>query len=325
MFMNFIVLLVLLVVTIFAGWLTLKAVRARKLWVKILATLGAGLLTLILAALTIFGSLGFKALYFPNAPTPPDLKVAGTPEQIARGEYLANISCIGCHSGVDAAGNPTSQMPLSGGWNIGEAEGFGFIGSMVAENLTPGGKLANYSDGEIFRAMRHGIDKDGNLLGFMPLVAIGELSNADLEALIAFMRTQPAVANTKPTGDQLNVVGLVFFGGGLLPKATPRPETIIAPQEEISAAYGEYVSIIGDCRGCHGTDMSGVPAGQFRPAYPNPRPLVSILTVEQFKQMMRTGVKPDGEPFPDTMPWQSASHMSDDDLAALYAYLTAKP
>lgn len=325
MFLNLIVILVLAAATIAAAWLTYKALRARKLWQKILGGLGAALLTLVLAAVTFMGAMGFQALYFPKAPAVPDLKVAGTAEQIARGEYLANITCIGCHSGVDASGNPSSQMPLSGGWNIGEAEGFGFVGSMVAENLTPGGKLANYTDGEIFRAMRHGIDKDGHFLGFMPLVAIGELSDEDLKALIAFLRTQPAVTNDKSTGDRLNVVGLVFFGAGLLPKATPRPETIIAPPQGISAAYGEYVSIVGDCRGCHGKDMRGVPAGQFRPAYPNPRPLVSILTVEQFREMMRTGIKPDGKPFPDTMPWQNASHMSDDDLAALYTYLITNP
>ena len=41
--------------------------------------------------------------------------------------------------------------------------------------------------------------------------------------------------------------------------------------------------------------------------------------------MMRTGIKPDGKPFPDTMPWQIASRLHDEDLAALYAYLTTPP
>jgi hypothetical protein len=39
--------------------------------------------------------------------------------------------------------------------------------------------------------------------------------------------------------------------------------------------------------------------------------------------MMRTSLKPGNNPFPPTMPWQYTSRMSDDDLAALYAYLTA--
>ena len=32
--------------------------------------------------------------------------------------------------------------------------------------------------------------------------------------------------------------------------------------------------------------------------------------------MMHSGIKPDGVPFPDTMPWQIASRLTDDDLAA---------
>ena len=39
--------------------------------------------------------------------------------------------------------------------------------------------------------------------------------------------------------------------------------------------------------------------------------------------MMRSSVKPDGVAFPETMPWQNASKMTDDDLSALYAYLIA--
>jgi hypothetical protein len=40
---------------------------------------------------------------------------------------------------------------------------------------------------------------------------------------------------------------------------------------------------------------------------------------------MRSGVKPDGLAFPQTMPWENASKMNDDDLAALYVYLTTQP
>ena len=49
----------------------------------------------------------------------------------------------------------------------------------------------------------------------------------------------------------------------------------------------------------------------------------SRLTPEQFFEMMRSGVRPGNNPFPETMPWQNAARMTDDDLAALYAYLTA--
>ena len=59
------------------------------------------------------------------------------------------------------------------------------------------------------------------------------------------------------------------------------------------------------------------------PAVPNPRLLAATLSEAQFAEMMRSGVKPDGVAFPETMPWQVAAQLTDDDMAALYAYLTA--
>ena len=69
--------------------------------------------------------------------------------------------------------------------------------------------------------------------------------------------------------------------------------------------------------------MTGAAATSVSAAVPNPRPLVAATTEEQFMEMMRTGVRPGNNPFPDTMPWQNAAHMTDTDLAALYAYLIA--
>jgi mono/diheme cytochrome c family protein len=318
MTINFLILFVLLALTIGAGWLTWRAVRAKRLWVKIAGGLGAGLLTLVLAAVTFLGGKGMAAAYFPGAPSAPDLKVAGTPEQIARGEYLANITCVECH-GAGGSG----EQPLTGGYDLFAAEGFGFIGQAAPENLTPAGKLANYSDGEIFRVLRHGVDQDGRLLALMSGLPIGEMSDEDLQALIAYLRSLPPASTDGPLGDQINFVGMVFGGAGLVPPVEKRPETISAPPQGITAEYGKYVATFGDCRGCHGPDMTGTPASALFEAVPNPRPLVSELTLEQFVEMMRSGVRPGNNPFPDAMPWESASKMTDDDLAALYAYLTA--
>lgn len=326
MFANLLVLLLFIGLVVLFGWLTYRALRAKKLWVKIVGGLGAGLLTLIFTAVAFFGAKGMAATYFPDAPDAPDLTVAGTPEQIARGEYLVDIACVGCHSQVGADGRPTGQHPLSGGWNIAAAEGFGFIGDMVTENLTPGGKLAGYSDGELFRVLRYSIDQQGHELGMMSFLPYRELSNEDTEAIIAYMRSLPPVPTTGVTGDKMNFLGAVMSGAGLFGEAPPPAPTVVtAPPQGVTAEYGKYVATFGECRGCHGPDATGAPATSVSPAIPNPRPFVNTLTLEQFTAVMRSGVKPDGQPFPETMPWQNASKMNDDDLAALYAYLTAQP
>ena len=322
---NLLFLILFSVLTVLFGWLTWRAIRARRLWVKIAGGIGAGLLTLTFAVLTLTGGRGVAATYFPGAPAAPNLTVAATPEQIARGEYLVNLSCVSCHSAVGPDGNPTEQQPLTGGWNIAAAEGFDFMGDMIAENLTPGGKLAGYSDGDLFRVLRHSVDKDGVKLGFMDFLPYKELSDADTQAIIAYLRSLEPVPSVGVTGDTMNFVGAVLTGSGMFPPSGFGAETVTAPPAGVTTEYGKYVATYGECRGCHGPDASGTEASALGPAIPNPRPLVSTLSQEQFFTMMRSGVKSNGVAFPETMPWRNAAKMTDDDLAALYVYLTAAP
>ncbi|MBK8904758.1 MAG: c-type cytochrome [Anaerolineaceae bacterium] len=322
---NIFILVVVIALVILFGWLTYRAVRAQKLWVKIVGGLLAGLLTLILAAMVFMGGKGIAVTYFPDEPAAPNLTVAGTPEQIVRGEYLVSLSCVGCHGAVDTSGNPSGELPLTGGWNIAATEGFGFMGSMVTENLTPGGKLAGYSDGELFRVLRHSVDQEGVKLGFMDFLPYKELSDADTEAIIAYLRSLEPAETAVTTGDNMNFVGAVLTGSGMFPPSGWGAETVTAPPEGETAEYGQYVATFGECRGCHGPEMTGTEASMAGPAVPNPRPLVGELDQAAFFTMMRSGTKPDGTPFLETMPWQNAAKMTDSDLAALYAYLTAEP
>jgi mono/diheme cytochrome c family protein len=326
MLVNLLVLIIVIAVTVFLGRLTVRAVKAQRTWVKILGGLGAGLLTLIVGFVAFAGARGFITGYFPGADPAPDLTVAGTPEQIARGEYIVNIACVGCHSPVGANGRPTGEHPLSGGWNIAESEGFGFIGDMIAENLTPGGKLKDYTDGELFRVLRYSIDKQGRQLGMMSFLPYRELSNEDTEAIIAYLRSLPPAPNSSPTGDNMNFLGAVMSGAGLFGEAPPpAPAIVNAPPQGANPEYGKYVATFGECRGCHGPDMTGSPATSVSAAIINPRPFISSLSLEEFIQTMRTGVRPNGTPFNEGMPWQNASKMTDEDLSALFAYLITEP
>jgi len=324
MISNLLVLLLFIGLFVLFAWLCVRSIRAQKLWVRIVGGVGFAVLAMLVVFIAFSGGKGMAMTYFPSAPDAPNITIAGTPEQIARGEYLVNVACAGCHSPVGPDGRPTGEHPLSGGWNIAQAEGFGFIGDMVAENLTPGGKLAGYSDGELFRVLRYSVDQQGHELGMMSFLPYRELSDADTEAIIAYLRSLPAVPTTVKTGDNMNFIGAVMSGAGLFGEAPPpAPASVTAPPQGVTAEYGTYVATFGECRGCHGPDMTGAPATSVSAAIPNPRPLVGTLSQEQFVAMMRSGVKPDGVAFPETMPWQNASMMTDADLAALYAYITA--
>ena len=80
-----------------------------------------------------------------------------TPGRIARGKVVADGFCSACH---------TKTGVLTGGLDI--SQDFALpIGSFVSSNLTPAGPLKHWSDGEIFRAIRNGVDADGRWLTIM--------------------------------------------------------------------------------------------------------------------------------------------------------------
>jgi mono/diheme cytochrome c family protein len=315
MFGNFISLLVLVGVVVFFGWLAKRAWRTKRgAVVKWGGVVLAGLLTLVFALVAVVALLGLTTLYVPTSEPAPNLKVEGTPEQIARGKYIAYIGCAGCHGS-------NQEFPLAGGFDLATDIPMP-IGSLVASNLTPGGVLKERTDGELFRVLRHGIAKDGTLSVMMSLMPYRQLSDDDTKAVIAFLRSQASAETKTKSSDDINLLGAILFGAGMFPSPDPiNKNPITAPAKGINAEYGKYVATFGECRGCHGPDMTGTPASAAGPAIPNPRPIVSTWTREQFIQTMRTGNKPTGQAFPATMPWKNASRMDDTDLGALYEYI----
>jgi hypothetical protein len=89
------------------------------------------------------------------------------------------------------------------------------------------------SDGEIFRAIRNGIDADGRWLTVMSYTNAGKLSDDDIQALIAYIRSQPAAGQeTVNPPDQLNLLGVIMLGAGMLPGGKPVFTGVItAPQK----------------------------------------------------------------------------------------------
>lgn len=93
MIINIISLLIL--IALFGGfaWLTRRAWRARNRFAHWGGTFLAGLLTLILALFVVISARGIYLVYMPRSVHTVDIQVAGTPEQIARGEHLAAVNC----------------------------------------------------------------------------------------------------------------------------------------------------------------------------------------------------------------------------------------
>lgn len=96
----------LVILIVLFGALALRAWKGKSRWLKWIGTILSGLLTTILAALLALALIGFYKLNKRYDNTLAELRVAGTPDQVARGEKLANI-CVSCHS-------QSNQLPLAG-------------------------------------------------------------------------------------------------------------------------------------------------------------------------------------------------------------------
>ena len=319
MFVNLLIWLALLALAVFFGWLVKRAWRARSLFVRVPGVLFGGLLTLLAVLLLGIGAVGLYKLYLP-APQPAQAAlretVQATPEMIQRGEHLASVFCISCHS-------PNDDLPLVGGVDL-SGEIPIPIGSLVSTNLTPAGPLKNYSDADIWRVLREGVGPDGTRRFVMANTYTRYMSDEDLRSLIAYLRSQPAVENAGPaTGDRFNFLGVLLVGSGVIPEMPPVTEPIIAPPKAATIEYGEYVLSYQDCRSCHGVDLLGGD-GSLGPAGPGLR-TVRGMTNEQFITMMRTGTRPDGHVLQPPMPWKAIGRMDDVELSALYQSLINIP
>ena len=295
------------------SWLSVWAAHGKR---RIAKWAGAGIAGFAAAAFGLIGLIaliGIDRLHARRAPV-PDIKVAGTPEQIQRGHSIAAAYCEACHS---------STGTLTGGRNLGEHLPMP-LGRFISANLTPAGQLSRGSDGQIFRAIRNGIDADGHWLMIMSLTNAGRLSDSDIEALIAYIHSVPAAGAPTPNPpDQFYPLGLVMVGAGMVPGIKPVIRgAIIAPPKAATVAYGEYILSYHDCRQCHGANLMGGVAGQFGPIGPG-LTLVKDWSRDEFISALRTGVDPLGHHIDGKrMPWPAIGRMDDDELGAIYAYLT---
>jgi mono/diheme cytochrome c family protein len=120
-------------------------------------------------------------------------------------------------------------------------------------------------------------------------------------------------------------LGIAMLGAGMLPTGKPVSiSPITAPPAGSTLLYGEYILSYQDCRACHGAKLTGGVPGQLGPIGPDLN-LVKGWKLEQFIATMRTGVDPDGHELSKEMPWQPIGRMSDEELGAVYQYLTHLP
>jgi mono/diheme cytochrome c family protein len=116
--------------------------------------------------------------------------------QVARGRFLVTIAgCSDCHTPGALLGSPDMKRYL-GGSDVGFA--IPGAGVFVGENLTPDKEtgLGAWTDAQIIAAFRTGKTPEGRELSpVMPYPALSHLSDADAQAIVAFLKSLPPVSN----------------------------------------------------------------------------------------------------------------------------------
>lgn len=297
---------------------SLRAFRHKRAIVRWGLGSVATLLTVIITIASVLALAGLARLDAHGGPA-ASLTIVGAAEQVHRGHEIADGFCSGCHAPDDAVAG------LAGGRDLGKHLPLP-LGTFVAPNLTPTGPLAEWSDGDIFRAIRDDVDPGGRRLFIMSLTNASRLSDDDTKAVIAYLRSlRPDGRNTGATPDRFTLLGLVMLGAHMLPDPKPIPAGIVtAPPQAPTREFGEYILSYQDCRECHGKALSGGVPGQLPPLGPDLN-VVKVWSFDQFAATMRTGVDPTGHELGKEMPWRPVGRMSDDELRATYEYLTHMP
>lgn len=110
-------------------------------------------------------------------------------DKVAYGRYLAGPlgHCIECHSTPGPQGAPDTVNALGAGG----VKFTGPWGESVAPNITPKG-LARYGDADLKKVITTGVRPDGSrLLPPMGTAYYAKMSTADLDALVAYLRSLP--------------------------------------------------------------------------------------------------------------------------------------
>jgi mono/diheme cytochrome c family protein len=287
-------------------------------WIK-RALLGAvGIGALGAASLALGAWLGDRKAARQVAVTAAPVAIPDDATSLERGRYLyATRGCTDCH-GASGAGKAF----------IDDGDGM-FV---KAPNISPGpgGVVAGYRPEDWVRTIRHGVKPSGQPAFIMPSEDYSRLSDADLGALVAYVKRLPPASGE---GVVMRVPPLVktLYAAGVIRDAAEKIDHALPPSppvvEDGSATHGAYVANM--CIGCHGARLSGgkIPGGPPDwPAAANLTPgdgsaMLRYADAQQFVAMLRTGRRPDGTVVSSVMPFDSLREMNDGDATALYKHL----
>jgi mono/diheme cytochrome c family protein len=274
----------------------------------------------------------------PAAPAPAAAPAAtANAELLARGEYLVEgiVGCGNCHNARTDDGEFIPGMEYAGNFVIEEP---GLLA--YAPNITPDREtgIGEWTDEEVERAIREGINRDGRVMGPpMAFPYYRGISTNDMDAIIAYLRSRPAVRNEVPASE---------FTIPLPPNWGPpveEPIPDVSPDDTL--AYGRYLAHnLGHCTQCHTPLVNGVEdfsrIGAGGNVYPMPfgydwsalsanitqsEQGLAGWTDDEIKRAITEGISRDGRELLPFMAFDFYARINEADLDAIVAYVKSLP
>lgn len=253
---------------------------------------------------------------------------------IERGRYLVNgvLACGNCHTPKGPNG-PIVEKDLSGGLKFDEPPF-----TVTASNITPDPDtgIGKWSAAEIKRALIDGERPNGvPLAPIMPYAFYKVLTPRDLDAVVAYLRSVPAIRNEVPAPVYRAVIKAQPLPGA----ERPIPESALADKVK----RGFYLATIGHCMECHTPQVNGAPdvpngIGKGGREFPGPwgvsvspnitsHPTAGLgaWSDDEIKRAIAQGIGRDGRRLKPPMAYDYYAKISPDDLAAMVAWLRTVP
>ena len=227
------------------------------------------------------------------------------PGAVARGRRVARLNgCHDCHGQQLEGLLFHDEMPIIKAWG---------------PNLSRA--LAEQSDADFDRAVRHGVAADGRRLWIMPSSAFAHLSDQEMADLMAYLRTYKPTGETQPRFQ----VGPVGRLGVLLGQFKSEPDAIAdngaLKLEDLGPEHAVGRQVARACVECHGQMLEG--GGILKTPNLN---MVASYDPADFERLLRTGVAA-GDRKLGLMSQAAPARfnvLSSQEIAALQAYLRAR-
>jgi mono/diheme cytochrome c family protein len=291
---------------------------------------GIGMIRIGMAAL----ALGAALMGAANAQTATALTASAQTDLVKRGDYLVNgiMTCGNCHSpkgppnvvaGKEFTGGPPFDLPP-----------FTVTPSNITQDKETG--IGSWSDADIKKLLRTGVRPNGvPIASVMPVGFYGVITDRDMDAIIAYLRTIKPVSNKVPDPVYRMATSAQIFPG------TEHAYTDAMMSDPLKRGF--YLASIGHCMECHTPMTKGHrdfanDAGKGGMEFPGPwgksvsRNITSSKAKglgdwsdAELKRAITQGIDKDGNHLMPPMGFGYYAHMTDADLNALVAWLRTVP